>query len=157
MVLALGKKVKTAIFGKDHRVKLKDYELSASGNKISINTGGEGYFMPEIGPTTFLDWPIRKKYLLFGSDVYTRIFFSLRKGSRCVDFAKKITVCDEKTQLGAIVYGPDEEALKKSNLNLLATKIGKDTNQGIPWYIWAILIPSLISFMLLLQMSGVLR
>ena len=59
--------------------------------------------------------------------------------------------------LTGVVYGPDEEALKKSNLNLLATKIGKDTNQGTPWYIWAILIPSLISFMLLLQMSGVLR
>lgn len=151
MVLTLGNKVKTAIFGKDHRVKLKDYELSASGNKISITTGGEGYFMPEIGATTFLDWPIRKKYLLFGSYVYKRIFFALRKGSRCVDFAKKITVCDEKTQLGAIVYGPDEEALKKSNLNLLATKIGKDTNQETPLVSWLILAG--IIFSILFQMG----
>jgi len=157
VVSNLGKKVKTAIFGKDQRVKLKDHELSASGNKISIVTGGEGYFMPEIGPTTFLDWPIRKKYLLFGPDIYKRIFFALRKGSHCVDFAKRIANYDEETQLGVMIYGPDEEALKKSNLNLLATKIGKDTNQGIPWYIWAILIPSLISFFLLLNMSGVLR
>jgi len=153
----LGKKVKTAIFGKDQRVKLKDHELSASGNKISIVTGGEGYFMPEIGPTTFLDWPIRKKYLLFGPDIYKRIFFALRKGSHCVDFAKRIANYDEETQLGVMIYGPDEEALKKSNLNLLATKIGKDTNQGIPWYIWAILIFSFLSFFLLVQMSGVLR
>ena len=50
-----------------------------------------------------------------------------------------------------------EEALKQSNLNLLATKIGKDANEGIPWYIWATLIPTLISLFLLLQMSGVLR
>ena len=156
-MLDLGKTVKTAIFGKDQRVKLKDYELSASGNKISIVTGGEGYFMPEIGPTTFLDWPIRKKYLLFGPDVYKRVFFAVKKGSRCVDFAKKIANYDEETQLGIVVYGPDEEALKKSNLNLLATKIGKDTDQGTPWYIWAILIPSLVSFILLLNMSGVLR
>ncbi|GAH92079.1 unnamed protein product, partial [marine sediment metagenome] len=151
----LGKKVKTAIFGKDQRVKLKDYELSASGNKINITKGGEGYFMPEIGPTTFLDWPIRKRFLLFGSPVYKRIFFALKKGSRCVDFAKRIADYDAETKLGVVVYGPDEEQLKTSNLNLLATKIGQDTEQGVPWYIWIILIPSLLSFLMLLQMSGV--
>jgi len=140
VVLNLGKKVKTAVFGKDQCVKLKDHELSASGNKISIVIGGEGYFMPEISPTSFLDWPIRKKYLFFGPDVYTRVFFAVKKGSHCVDFAKKIAHYDEETQLGVVVYGPDEEALKKSNLNLLATKIGKDANLGTPWYIWPILI-----------------
>ena len=149
-------KVKTAVFGKDQRVKLKDHELSASGNKISIVTGGEGYFMPEIGPTTFLDWPIRKKYLLFGPDVYKRVFFAVKKGSRCVDFSKTIANYDAKTQLGVVVYGPDEEALKKSNLNLLATRIGKDTNQGIPWYIWAIIISSFLNLFLMFNMSGVL-
>ncbi len=138
-------KVKTAIFGNDLRVKLKNYEISGNGNRISITPEGAGYFMPEIGPTTFLDWPIRKRFLLFGPMTYNRVYFSIKKGTKCVDF------------LTGVVYGPDEEALKKSNLNLLATKIGKDTNQGTPWYIWAILIPSLISFMLLLQMSGVLR
>lgn len=157
MVSNLGKKVKTAIFGKDQRVQLKDYELSASGNKINIVNGGEGYFMPEIGPTTFLDWPIRKKYLFFGPDVYTRVFFSLRRGFRCVDFARKITIFDKETQSGAIVYGPDEEQLKAANANLLATKIGKDTNPDVPWYIWPILIFSLLSFFLLLSMSGVLN
>lgn len=151
MVFDLGKKIKTAIFGKDQRVKLKDYELSTSGNKISIVTGGEGYFMPEIGPTTFLDWPIRKRYFLFGDYVYKRIFFSLKKGSRCVDFAKKITVCDKETQLGAIIYGPDEEALKKSNLNLLATKIGKDSGQDTPLIQWLILAG--IFFSILFQMG----
>ena len=150
-------KVKVAIFGKDQRVQLKNYELSTSGNKISIITGGEGYFMPEIGPTTFLDWPMGKKFLFFGQRRYKRIFFSLKRGSKCIDFAKHIAYYDEETKAGVLIYGPDQESLKKSNLNLLATKIGKDTNQGIPWYIWAILIPSLISFFLLLNMSGVLR
>jgi len=139
VVLNLGKKVKTAIFGNDLRVKLKDHELSASGNKISIVTGGEGYFMPEIGPTTFLDWPIRKRFLLFGPTVYTRIFFSIKKGSKCVDF------------LTGVVYGPDEEALKKSNLNLLATKIGKDTNQETPLVTWLILAG--VVFSILFQMG----
>ena len=137
--------VKTAVFGNDLRVELKNYEISKNGNRITIVPSGEGYFMPEIGPTTFLDWPIRKKYLLFGAPVYKRVYFTIKKGSRCVDF------------LTGVVYGPDEEALKKSNLNLLATRIGKDTDQGTPWYVWVILIPSLLSFLMLLQMSGVLR
>lgn len=154
MVLNLGKKVKTAIFGKDQRVTLKDYELSASRNKISIVTGGEGYFMPEIGPTTFLDWPMRKKYLIFGDYVYKRVFFAIKKGSRCVDFAKKIANYDAETQSGVIVYGPDEEALKKSNLNLLATKIGKDSGQDTPLVTWLILAG--VVFSILFQM-GVFR
>ena len=157
MVSTLGKKVKIAIFDKDQRVELKDYELSASGNKISIVTGGEGYFMPEIGPTTFLDWPIRKKYLLFGHDVYKRIFFALKKGSKCVDFAKRIANYDEETKLGVVVYGPDEEQLKTSNLNLLATKIGKDTEQGIPWFIMLGLVFQFVIIGLLLQIGGFLR
>ena len=149
-------KVKTAVFGKDLRVELKDYKLSKSGNKIDIVSGGEGYFMPEIGPTTFLDWPSYKRYLLFGPRTYKRIFVALKKSAKCVDFAKRIADYDEETQLGIVVYGPDEEALKKSNLNLLATKIGKDANQGTPWYMWAILIFSFLSFLLLLNTSGVI-
>jgi hypothetical protein len=140
-------KVKTAIFGKDLRVELKDYPLSKSGNKIDIVDSGEGYFMPEIGPTNFLDWPSFKRYLFFGPRTYKRIFFALKKASRCVDFGK-----DE-----SIVYGPDQEQLKKSNLNLLVTKVGKDVNQGTPWYIWIILIFSMLSFFLLLSISGVIR
>lgn len=120
-------KVKTAVFGKDLRVELKNYKVSKSGNKISIVPEGAGYFMPEIGPTTFLDWPIRKRFFLFGPTIYKRVYFSLKKGTKCVDF------------LTGAVYGPDEEQLKKSNLNLLATKIGKDANQGTPWYVWIIL------------------
>ena len=121
-------KVKTAIFGNDLRVELKNHKLSASGNKIDIVSSGEGYFMPEIGPTTFLDWPIRKKFFLFGPTIYKRVYFSIKKGTKCVDF------------LTGVVYGPDQEQLKKANLNLLATKIGKDANQGTPWYIWIIIL-----------------
>jgi len=136
--------VKTAIFGNDLRVKLKNYEISGNGNRISIVPEGAGYFMPEIGPTTFLDWPIRKKYLLFGSTIYQRVYFTIKKGSKCVDF------------LTGVVYGPDEEALKKSNLNLLVTKVGKDTNEGTPWYIWPILVFSMLSFFMLLSVARVI-
>ena len=134
-------KVKTAIFGNDLRVELKNYGISKSGNKIDIVSSGEGYFMPEIGPTTFLDWPIRKRFFLFGPTIYKRVYFSIKKGTKCVDF------------LTGVVYGPDEEQLKKSNLNLLATKIGKDANQGTPWYIWAILAVSIFT---LLSVMGVI-
>ena len=140
-------KVKTAIFGKDQRVELKDYEISAKGNKIKIVPEGAGYFMPEIGPTSFLDWPIRKKYLLFGKKVYRRIYFSVNKGAKCIDFV----------HTGPELYGPDEEQVKKANLGFLAQKIGSDKDQGTPWYIWPILISSVLSLLLLLQVSGVLR
>ena len=136
-------KVKTAIFGKDLRVTLKDYALSASGNKINIVSSGEGYFMPEIGPTNFLDWPSYKRYILFGPRTYKRIFFALKKSAKCVDFGTD----------NGIIYGPDQEQLKKANLNLLATKIGKDANQGTPWYIW-IMILFLLG--ILLNVFGVL-
>jgi hypothetical protein len=140
-------KVKTAIFDKDLRVQLKNYELSANGNKISIVPSGEGYFMPEIGPTTFLDWPSYKRYLIVGPRTYKRIFFVLKKGSKCVDFGK-----DE-----GHVYGPDQEQLKKANATLLATKIGQEGNKGIPWYIYAILLFSFLSFLMLLSIAGVVR
>jgi len=153
----MGKKVKIAVFDKDQTVKLERHELSKSGNKIDIVSGGEGYFMPEIGPTKFLYWPTRKRFLFFGSWIYERIYFSLKKGVSCIDFARKITIFDEETHTGAIVYGPDEEALKKSNANLLATKIGKDRDDSIPWQTWAILASTLLNLLFLLNMSGVLR
>jgi len=153
----MGKKVKIAVFDKDQTVKLEQHELSKSGNKIDIVSGGEGYFMPEIGPTKFLYWPIRKRFLFFGKHVYERIYFALKKGVSCIDFARKITILDEETHTGAIVYGPDEEALKESLTNLLATKIGKDAKEGIPWQTWAILGSSVLNLLFMLQMSGVLR
>jgi hypothetical protein len=150
-------KVKTAIFGKDLRVELKNYPLSKSGNKIDIVDSGEGYFMPEISPTSFLDLPSWKRYIIFGPRTYKRVFFALKKASKCVDFAKHIADYDEETKLGVLVYGPDQEQLKQSNLNLLVTKVGKEAEQKTPWYIWVILISTLINIALLLNMSGVIR
>jgi len=140
-------KVKTAIFGKDLRVNLKNHKLSANGNKISIVPEGAGYFMPEIGPTNFLDWPSFKRYLFFGPRTYKRIYFTKKKAAKCVDFGT-----DE-----GIVYGPDEEQVKKANLNLLAEKIGQDAAKGVPWYIWVILGSSVLNLFMLLQVTGVIR
>lgn len=123
-------KVNTAVFGKDLRVEMKNYPISANGNKINIVSAGDGYFMPEIGPTNFLDFPSWKRYYLFGPRTYKRVFFARKKASKCVDFGT-----DE-----GIVYGPDSEQLKKANMALLATKIGQDANKETPWYIWFILL-----------------
>jgi len=134
-------KVQVAIFGNDLRVEYKKHELSKNGNKINIVSSGEGYFMPEIGPTNFLDLPLRKKYLLFGSRVYQRVYFAKKKASKCVDFGNE----------NGIIYGPDEEQVKKANLNLLAEKIGQDAGKSLPWYIPAFL--GINTFLLLIIMN----
>jgi len=134
-------KVITAVFGKDLRIQLKKRELSASGTKIKIVSAGEGYFMPEIGPTTFLDWPSRKKYLFFGARSYKRVFFAQKLASKCVDFGKE----------DVVIHTPDPEQLKRANAALLAEKIGQDAQKGTPWYIWALILLQLLAIIILVQ------
>lgn len=139
-------KVKTAIFGKDLRVKLKKYPLSENGDKIDVVSDLEkGYFMPAIGPNTFLDWPKRKKYIIRGPRTYERIYFSIRESAKCVDFVT------------SNIYGPDREKIKQANEVFLAREIGSDRNKGTPWYIWPILIFSFLTFFLVLLTSGALK
>jgi len=138
--LKKGEKIKTAIFGQDLRVELKKYPLSKAGNKINIIDSGEGYFMPKIGPTHFLDWPTKKRFLVAGKRRYERIYFSLKLAEECVNFGVD----------PAIIYGPDVEQKKLANLNFLAQKVGRDSSPSTPWYMWAILIFSLLTFLLML-------
>lgn len=138
-------KVKTAVFGSDLRVTLKQYPLSKNGNKIDIVNSGEAYFMPEIGPTSFLDWPSYKRFLLFGTRTYKRIYFTRKKAAKCVDFGNE----------EGIVYGPDEEQIKKANLNILATKIGQDQGITIPWYLTVILIVDTVFLFIIAHVLGV--
>jgi len=142
-----GAKVKTAVFGKDLFVEIKEYPLSKAGNKIDINSGGAGYFMPEIGPNHFLYWPTRRKYIFFGKWVYEPIYFSLKRGMKCIDFSLE----------SPEAYGPDIESIDGAIGTNLASQIGSDINKGTPWYIWFILVLNVIIFVLVMQMSGVLR
>lgn len=135
-------KVRTAFYGKDLRVEIKKYPLNSSGNKIEVVSGGTHHFMPDIGPNSFLDMPVRKKYLFFGPWVYARTFFALRRAERCIDFFPEGTV-----------YGPDSEQLKKANMVMIAKDIGKDANKGVPWYGWASVIFSMLTFFLLFAQS----
>jgi hypothetical protein len=139
-------KVRTAFYGKDLRVEIKKYPLNDAGNKIKIVSGGEGHFMPDIGPNSFLDMPTRKKYLLFGPWVYTRTFFALKRAEKCIDFFPEGTV-----------YGPDPEQLKKANLGALANRIGSEANQGTPWYVWVTVLMQILIFFLLLSSGGYIR
>ena len=141
-----GKKVRTAVFGKDLRVELKDYPLSAAGNKINIVDAGAGYFMPEIGPNQFLDWPIRKKYLLFGPWVYKRTFIVLKRGTKCIDFSLD----------SPEAYGPDIEQIDQAIGTNLASQIGADVNKGTPWYIWISLIMLMLILVTVLRIAGVI-
>lgn len=142
-----GGKVKTAIFGNDLFVEIKDYPISKAGNKIDIVNTGAGYFMPEIGPNKFLYWPIRKKYLFFGAWVYTRIFFAMKRGKSCIDFS----LDDPKA------YGPDIEQIDSALGNNLASQVGSGVETKTPWYIWFILVLNIIVFILVLQIAGVIR
>jgi hypothetical protein len=65
------KKVQLYVFDGDLKAELKKFPLSRSGNKIDIVSEGAGYFMPEIGPTNFLDMPSTKRFLLFGTRTYS--------------------------------------------------------------------------------------
>ena len=139
------RKVTLAIFDNDLRCKIGKYPVSDDGTKIRVVSGGENHHMPSFDTDSYLEHP--KKRWEIWKPQWTRIYYVKGKGKKCIDFKGETPT----------IFPPDPEALKKSNLNLLATKIGKDTNQGTPWYIWAILITSGLSFLLLLQMSGVLR
>ena len=134
------RKVTLAIFDNDLRAKVGKYPVSDDGTKIRVVSGGENHHMPSFDNDSFIEFPKR----LGG---WKKVYFVKGKGKKCVDFKGDIPT----------IFPPDPEALKRANANLLATKIGQDANQGTPWYIWAILIFSFLSFFLLVQMSGVLR
>lgn len=138
----MGDKVRTAFYGKDLRVEIKKYPLNSSGDKIEVVNGGTSHFMPDIAPNSFLDMPVRKRYLLFGPWVYTRTFFALRRAEHCIDFFPE-----------GIVYGPDSEQLKKANAAAIAKDIGSEANKGTPWYGYVSVIFAMLTFFLILAQS----
>lgn len=138
-------KVEVAVFDEDLKIrKLKKFDVSENGAQIRIVSGGEGHFMPRFDSSSFLEFPSWKKYLLFGPRSWKRLYFVRNKGEKCVNFKTETT------------YGPNPEQLKRANLQLLAEKIGADSNKGIPWYSWLTLLFSLVSFILLLKVAGVI-
>lgn len=141
-------KVKLAIIDSDLTIrKLQKYPLSSTGQLIEVVSGGTEHFMPKITNTSYLNFPTRKKYYLFGKTIYEPIFFAFNKAKACFDF--KNAVVD--------IPLPDRDQLKRANMAALAKQIGKDVNVGTPWYIWFILALNVVIFLLSLQMAGVIR
>jgi len=137
----MSKKLNVAIFDNDLRCEIKKHEVSEDGTKIRIKSGGEGHFMPTFDNDSFLEFPRRKKYLLFGEKVYNRYYIVKKRAAACVNFKT------EPPKIGI----PDPEQLKQANMNFLATQVGKDRSQDVPWYAWIQL--ALIGFLVLMQMG----
>jgi len=139
-------KVNVIIFGADLQASMpKKYEVDDTGSKIRINPkGGKGHFMPALTNTSYLDIPTIKKYLFFGPRNYKRIYFVRKMASACVDF------------FTPFVPLPDMKQVMDAAESKIVKNFGKDNNDT-PWYVWPILLFSILSFFLLLIISGVLR
>jgi len=138
-------KIKLFIIDKDLRIRESGNFEIGDADKIRYKSGGTENWNPVIGETTYIEKKGWKKYLLFGQRNWIREYYTLRKGERCIDF---------KT---ADIPTPDPEKLKLANAALLARDIGKDSNPNIPWQMWAAFIFSLLTFLLMLNVAGVIR
>ena len=129
----------------DLRIRtLKSYPLSTNGRQVNVTSGGENHFMPAITNTSYLEFPSRKRFILFGTRSYKRIYFAINKSKHCIDF---------KT---GPVSGPSTEEMKKALANTMLDQIGKE-KQDMNWWNWAVLMFSFLSFLILLATSGVLQ
>lgn len=141
----LKNKVNLAIIDTDLTIRtLQKYPLSDNGRQILVMKGGENHFMPQITNTSYLEFPTRKKYYLFGEKIYKRIYFAMNKAKKCVDF-----------ESGEVSL-PSPEEMKKAISALVIGKMGQDANKMM-WFHWATLIFAFLSFLILLNLSGVIN
>lgn len=132
-------KVNLAIIDTDLTIRtLKKYPLSSNGRQIHVISGGENHFMPVISNTSYLEFPARKKYFLFGARTYRKIYFAMNKAKKCVDFDS------------GDVSMPSLEQLKAAMAATMLGQIGKD-KQDLSWWNWAVLL--LVVFSVLIQMG----
>lgn len=124
--------------------KLNRYPLSSNGRQITVVNGGEGHFMPVITNTSYLEFPSWKRYYLFGERTHKRIYFAMNKAKKCIDF--------ESGEVGL----PSPEQMKEAIASTMLGQIGRE-KQDMTWRDWAVLILSFLSFLMLLNISGVLR
>ena len=107
-------KVKLAIFDQDLVVrKHGKFPLSSDGSKVKVVSGGESHFMPQIGNTTYLDFPRRSLIPPF-KKYYERLYFVRNTAKRCVDFQTEE------------VASPDPEQVMKAAGAKIASNWGKE-------------------------------
>ena len=110
-------KIKLAIFDHDLVVrKHGKFPLSSDGSKVKVVSGGESHFMPQIGNTTYLDFPRRSLMPPF-KKYYERLYFVRNTANRCVDF---------KTEE---VASPDPEQVMKAAGAKIASNWGKEKTE----------------------------
>ena len=132
-------KVNLAIIDTDLMIRsLRQYPLSSNGRQIHVISGGENHFMPAISNTSYLEFPTKRKYLLFGARTYKKIYFAMNKAKKCVDFKS------------GDVSLPSPEELKKAIGATMLNQIGKD-KQETPMIQWLTLAG--IVFSILFQMG----
>ena len=135
-------KVNLAITDTDLPIRtLKKYPLSSNGRQIHVKSGGENHFMPKITNTSYLEFPTRKRYYLFGARMYKKIYFAMNKAKKCIDF--------KSGEVGM----PSPEEMKKALGSTMLGQIGK-AKPDIPLISYIIL--ACVVILLLIQM-GVFR
>jgi len=108
-------KVLLAIYDNDLKCRtVKKYEVSDSGTQIKVKSGGDGHFMPMFDNESFLELPIRKKYIFFGGQIWKRFYFVKKKGEKCVNFRT------------GEAFGPNPEDAKKAIGSTLLEQVGKN-------------------------------
>ena len=106
--------VNLAVIDTDLTIRtLKKYPLSSNGRQIDVASGGTEHFMPTITNTSYLEFPDKKKYYLFGARMYKKIYFSMNKAKKCVDF--------KSGEVGM----PSPEEMKRAIGSTMLNQIGK--------------------------------
>lgn len=137
--------IKLFIIDKDLRVREHGNFEVGDGDKIRYKSGGTENWNPTLTETSFIEKKGWKKYLLVGARNWNREYYVMRKGASCIDF---------KT---GIIPTPDSEKLKKANLGLLAKDVGSSAKRDIPWQTWAVLLLTVLNFVLMLKVAGIIR
>ena len=118
-------KVILAIFDNDLKARtVKKFDISDSGDKIKVKSGGEAHFMPQFDNDSFIEFP-RPWYLGGG---WKRVYFVKKGAKACVNFET------EHVPL------PDPEQVKKSVGSTLLDELGKEKPAFPVWIIYLILL-----------------
>jgi len=140
----LTSKVKVAVFDKDQRIrKLQNCEISQDGSKIKISKGGKKHWYPEFDNTSYLEFPYRSLFS-FWKISYSRIYFVRTYASKCLNFQT------------SNVPDVDLEEIEKAARNDILKGIGSE-EKDTPMLLYAILALVFLSFLILLNISGVMR
>ena len=137
-----GAKVNLAIIDDDLKIRtFKKYPLSKNCKQIVVISGGEGHFVPKISNTSYIEFPYRAITSPWKVS-FRRIYFAVNKAKACIDF-----------KTGDIPL-PSLEQLEAALASTMLGKIGMD-KPVIPWQLWATMIISGLTLLLIANISGV--